>query len=339
MENNILVKGKGLITKIAVSSVNGVDAFEGKRNKRVFIDVLQDEANENVVLVAYCVLDATAHFIIKTNAKSDADKYIAAVTERYAASYDGYGRSGNPLRGDYVSQKIKSENLSGAVAYVHSLAPTAPADYPYCSYGYLFEGTHGGTAVIIAENGGEMTEQEFSKWLSAGSGKGFKSVNSGKESFSSVLKECREKYLVGNVSESTIVYVLADLCQRSGAKYKKAARALGVSYKERRDLMIGVLIELMQNRGYNFSDAIALMQIYTEDRHALLLDCIVEQNRQNAYSYDHIINSFGVDDFYYDILAEIMRGLHRKYAFGFEELCVKFHVQNDILSIRARCGF
>ena len=339
MENNILVKGKGLITKIAVSSVNGVDAFEGKRNKRIFIDVLQDEANENVVLIAYCVLDSTAHFIIKSNAKSDADKYIAAVTGRYAASYDGNGRSGNPLRSDYVSQKIKSENLSGAVAYVHSLAPTAPADYPYCSYGYLSEGTHGGTAVIIAENGGEMTENEFSNWLSAGSGKGFKTVNSGKESFSSVLKECREKYLVGNVSESTIVYVLADLCQRSGAKYKKAARALGVSYKERRDLMIGTLLELMQNRGYNFSEAIALMQIYTEDRHALLLDCIVEQNRQNAYSYDHIINSFGVDDFYYDILAEIMRGLHRKYAFGFEELCVKFHVQNDILSIRARCGF
>lgn len=339
MENNILVKGKGLITKIAVSSVNGVDAFEGKRNKKVFVNILQDEANENVVLIAYCVLDSTAHFIIKTNAKSDADKYIAAVVGRYAASYRGKGRSGNPLRGDYVSQRIKSENLSGAVAYVHNLAPATPADYPYCSYGYLSEGIHGGTAVIIAENGGEMTEKEFMNWLSATSGKGFKNVNTGKESFSSVLQESREKYLVGNVSEATMVYVLADLCQRSGAKYKKAARALGVSYKDRRDLMISTLTEFMQNRGYNFSEAIAVMQIFTEDRHALLLDCIVEQNRQNAYSYDHIINSFGVDDFYYDILAEIMRGLHRKYAFGFEELCVKFHVQNDILSIRARCGF
>lgn len=339
MENNILVQGKGIITKLAVNSKNGFDAFHGKRNKKLFINILQDAADENVVLVAYCVLDATAHFIIKSNGKSDVDRYVATVTESYAANYDDKGR-GNPLRADYVSQKIKSAELSKAVAYVHSLSPVTPIDYPYCSYGYLSEGIHGGTAVIIAENGGSMTEEDFLGWLDTSAGKGYKKVKAGKESFSAVLDESKARYLTGsNVPERTIIYILADLCERSGAKYKKAAKALGISYKDRRDVMIGVLIELMNGRGYAFPEAVALMQIFTEDRQMLLLDCIVEQNRLRAYSYDHIIHSFGICDYYYDILAEIMRGLHRKYGFGFEELCVKFHVQNDILSIRARCGF
>lgn len=336
MENNILTQGKGIITKIALSSVNGVDGFGGKKNKKLFIDLLQEDSDENTVLIAFCILDATAHFIVKSNSKNDAEKYVAKVSRDYAALCDG--RSVNPLRGDYVTQRIKSEELSKAVAYVHSLAPVSPAEYEFCSYNYLKEGTHGGTAVIIAENGGSMKEDEFSEWLDGEVGRGYKGVKTGKENFSRVLKEEKTRYLGGLIEEKTIVYVIADLCERCDAPYKKSARAIGISYKERRDIMISVLIEIMR-RGYAFAEAVSLMKIFKEDRKALLLDCIVEQNRVNSYSYDHIINSFGIDDYYYDILAEIMRGLHRKYNYGFEELCVKFHVQNDILALRAKCGF
>ncbi len=337
MENNILIRGKGYITKIALNSINGFDAFAGKKNKRLFIDILEDECDEKVVLIAYCVLDSNAHFIIKTNNKGDADSFVSRVCSRYGDSYNGQGR-GYPLRNDFISQKIKSENLRNAVAYVHALAPVTPIDYPYCSYEYLADGYHGGTAVIIAENGGEMKEAEFMSWLDSSAGKGFKKVKVGNEKFSKVLKEEKLRYLNGRVSEQTLVYVIAELCERTGAKYKKSARVLGVSYKERRDIMIATLNELIR-RKHTFSDAIAIMQIFAEDRTALLLDCIVELNRVHGYSYDHIINSFGVDDYYYDILAEILRGLHRKFGYGFEELCVKYHLQNEIIPLRMKCGF
>jgi len=337
MANNILIKGKGLITKIALSSVNGVNAFTGKKNKRVFVDVLKEAANENVVLVAYCILDSNAHFIIKSNSASDVDAYVSRVISDYASLCGGTGRR-NPLRSDFISQRIKGADLDKAVAYIHSLAPTNPFNYEFCSYAYLREGIHGGTGVIVTECGDGMTEEDFYAWLDRAAGRGYKTFKSGKERFSAVLKEDKQRYLVGQVTEDSVVYVIADLCERTGAKYKKSARAIGISYKERRDIMIAVLIELAR-RGHGFSESIAIMKIFKENRHDLLLDCIVEENRANAYSYDHIINSLGIDDFYYDILAEIIRGLHRKYQYNFEELCQKFHLQNDIIALRHKCGF
>lgn len=347
--NNILIQGKGVISKIAVDSVNGVEAFKGKTNKKAFIDVLQEGANMNLVLIAYCVLDGTAHFIVKGNTKADVEAYIKTVYSQYATVYKG--ASANPLRGDYLLQKVSSNDLGKAVSYVHSLAPTLAVDYPYCSYSYLREGTCGGVAVIIAENGGNMTEEDFVTWLDMQAGKGYKTFKSGKEKFGKVLKEDKLRYLAGGAKEESVVYVIADLCERCGAKYKKAARALGFSYharkgsrciwryqNDRRDIMISVLLELIR-RGRSFSEAIAIMKIFTENRTGLLLDCIVEENRVHSYSYDHIIHSFGIDDYYYDILAEIMCGLHRKYRYSFEELCVKYHLQNDILALRAKCQF
>lgn len=341
MQNNILVQGKGILTKVAVDAKNGYDAFKSKRNKRLFIEILKDEGNENVCLVAYCVIEGSAHFIVKGNSKTDIDYYIAKVSTRFGTEYDnGKASFGYPLRPECITQKISSADLMDAIAYVHSLAPVSPEDYEFNSYEYLSEGSSGATAVIIAENGGNLSRSEFLAWLESGSKKHYKQSSRGKEKFNAVLKDSKKRYLnYHSVEEAIVVFVLAELCDRTGCRYKRAARALGISYKKRRDVMIATLCELMQRRHHSFGESISIMNLNKEDRTTLLMDCIVELNRLHKYSYDHIISVFGVSDFYYDILVEILRGLHRRFNFNFEEMCLMFHLQNEIISIRTRCGF
>lgn len=339
--NNILMQGKGVLTKVAVDSINGYDVFKSKRNKRLFIGILQDEANERVCLVAYCVIDGSAHFIVKADSKADTDAYVAKVSSRFGAEYDeGKASYGYPLRPECITQKVTSDGLTDAIAYVHALAPCAPDGYEFNSYDYIAGGQTGAAAVVIAENGGNLSRSEFMSMLESGSSKHYKPSSIGKEKFNTVLKDAKKRYLsYPNVEEATIVFVLAELCDRCSAGYRKAARALGISYKKRRDVMIATLCDLMQRRGRGFSESVAVMRLVKEDRSELLMDCIVELNRLHRYSYDHIISVFGVRDFYYDILVEILRGLHRRFNFGFEELCEKFHLQNDIIAVRTRCGF
>ena len=338
----ILERGKGLIVKVALDSVSGFDAFGKKKQKKLFIDVLKDAADQNVVLIAYCVLDASAHFIVKGVDKRAIDTYIKDVTEGYAAQYDGDNPSfGYPFRSNYLTQNIPSGGLLDAVSYVHMLAPTAPDEYEYNSYADLYEGTCGGVAVIMAECGNALTREEFLASIGAGFRGKYTSLLNGKEKFSDVLKEDKLRYLADrNNAEATVVFVLGDLCDRTGCGYKKAAKALAIDYVRQRDVMIATLCDLMMRRGRSFFDAIAILKLDAkENKNTVLLECIVELNRVNSFSYDHILSVIGVNDFYYDLVVEIFRGLNRKYGMTFEELCQRFHLQHEIISIRSRCGF
>ena len=340
MANNILKKGKGVIRKIAIDSIHSVDAFAGKKNKRLFIDILKDVADEFVVIIAYCILDGSAHFIIKAEDEYAAEDYVTNVTARYGAEYDGgKGKYGYPLRNEYISQSISSSNLLDAIAYVHALSPTDIDRYEFNSYNYLIAGTAGATAVVVAECGGNLTKKDFLEWVESGSSKRYKKLKHGKEKVPDVLEDLKYRYLGGRITEERYIFIITELIERCSIKYKKAARIMGVKYKKSRDIMVATVLDLVERRGHPFYEAFALMRLKKENRMTMLLDCIVETNRRNRYSYDHIIHSFGIIDFYYDILVEIMRGLHRKYNFNFEELCLKFHLQNLIPSIRTRCEF
>ena len=219
MSNNILVKGKGNIAKITVDAINGYDPFRNNKNKKLYITLLKDVADENVCLIAYAVINGAAHFIVKGENASAVEKYVETVNFRFGNEYDGEGVDyGYPLRPGYVRQNIKGDDLIDAVGYVHSLAPCDPSDYKYCSYNYILRGNAGATAVIIAENGGDISREEYLAKLGAAKSKKYKSSHTGKERMGKVIGEANKRYLCGkNYGENAVVFVLAELCEREWA--------------------------------------------------------------------------------------------------------------------------
>ncbi len=343
MENKILTKGKGEIAKISVDSIYGYEAFADKNNKKLYIKLLKDAMSEDVCLIAYCVLDRSAHFVVKGNDKNAIKAYAEIVNSTFASSYkSGKVKIGHPLRSDYSYEKIKSEELKDVIIFIHNLAPQAnPNSYPYCSYDYLYEGSSGGTRIIINEADGNMSRAEYLNWLSNAPSKRFSSGKDGAENFKKVITDSTKKYLnaLPQAKESALLYVIADTCIRTGAPYKKVINKLGISYKQRRDILIGTACELVINRGYSFDIAYSAMKLANENYNKLMVETMVEINRVHGYSYDYIATQMALADYNYDVLVGILCGLHNRFNYNFEEMCQRFHIQNNILEIRARCGF
>jgi len=343
MQNKILTKGKGEIAKISVDSIYGYQAFAEKYNKKLFINLLKELMSQEVCLIAYCVTDRSAHFIVKGNDKNAINAYTEFVNSSYASSYKyGKVKIGYPLRSDFSYEKIKSDELKDAIIFVHSLAPDANAkSYKYCSYNYLLDGNAGGTRVIISESDGNMTRAEYLTWLESYSNKSYSYGKKGKESFKKVIIESTQRYLnaLPQSKESTLLFVIADTCIRTGAPYKNVICKLGISYKKRRDILIETACEMVGNRGLSFDVAYSLLKLKNESYEKLLVETMVEINRLNGYSYDFIVAKMGLTDYNYDILVNILCGLNKRFTYNFEEMCQKFHLQNDILEIRGRCGF
>lgn len=339
MADNIMAKGKGVIEKVALYSVNSFDSFAKRANKKLFIDVLKEETDQNVCLIAYCVIDGSAHFLVKGNSTGDIRNYAERVENSFDAAYEAKGPLASPLRADKVMQRISPDDLKDAIIYIHSLAPDGPENYPFCSYEYLLSGTAGGTAVIMTESGGEMSRAEYRGWLERSAERRYKTPRP-KEKFRSVLNDVAEKYLsVPPVPESAAVCSLSELCTRSGAGFGRAARALNFSCRKRKDLLVSTLCDLIDRLEYDYYEAMDILKIPAKRRKDLFVDCVVELNRTKSYSYEYIMKLLNIKDTYYDVLTEIMRELHRKYRYGFEELCVKYHILEDILLIRSKCGF
>lgn len=343
MQNNILTKGMGEIAKISVDSIYGYEAFASKFNKKVYIHLLKEAMNESVCLIAYCVLDRSAYFVVKGENKQAVNEYAKTVNYAFAANFDaGKIKMGSPLRSDFSYEKIKSDDLDDVVKFVHSMAPNnAPENYKYCSFNYLLEGSSGGTRIIINEMGGNITKADYVMWLSSSVRNTYAVGSSGKEKFKKVLRESCKQYIEPCTvrSESVILFVIADTAIRTGTSYKKIIKRMGISYKNRRDLMIGAMCEMIENRGYSFDDAYNTLMLNKESYDTLMVETMVEMNRLKGFSYDYITAKMGYMDYNYDVLVNILCGLHAKFQYNFEEMCNRFHLQNDIISIRGRCGF
>lgn len=339
--NNILTRGMGEIAKISVDSIYGYDAFASKINKKLYIHLLKEAMNESVCLIAYCVLDRSAYFVVKGENKDAVNQYAKNVNFAFASSFDaGKMKMGDPLRSDFSYEKIKSENLDDVVKFVHSLAPdNMPEKYSFCSFGYLLEGSSGGTRIIINETG--VTKAEYASWLNGSIRNTYAYGKDGKENFKKVLKENSKRYLETNTTrnESVLLFVIADTAIRTGTAYKKIIEKMGISYKKRRDLLLGAMCEMIENRAYTFDDAYNKLMLNKESYDKLMVETMVEMNRIKGYSYDYIVAKMGYMDYNYDILVNILCGLHNKFHFNFEEMCKRFHLQNDIINIRNRCGF
>ena len=341
MQNKILTQGQGEIAKISVDSIYGYEAFASKSNKKLYIRLLMELMDESVCLIAYCVLDRSAYVVVKGETKSSVKKYIKNVNYAFNSTFDsGNLKIGDALRSDFSYEKIKSDNLDDVIVFVHSLAPNnRPERYSFCSFDYLMDGGSGGTRIIVTETG--ATKAEFADWLSGSVRNVYLHGKDGNENFNKVLKENCQKYLETSTArtESALVFVIADTVIRTGAPYQKVAKKLGINYKSRHDLLIATLCEMIENRDFTFEDAYGALNLKNESYDKLMVETMVEMNRTKAYSYDYITAKLGYIDYSYDVLVNVLSKLHQKFGYSFEQMCQRFHLQNDIIGIRNRCGF
>jgi len=337
MSDNILKQGKGSLVKLSVDSVGGTSAFSKDAAKALFIEILCAKASENVCLIAYCVCEHSAHFIVKGENDDSVKDYVRSVMTAFSTVKGDY--FANAFRAEYEFRRLRPTDLLNYINGVHALSRD-PMNDPYASFNYIMSGTNGATAVICAELG-EVSQDDFLTMMQESGVQMFGSPAKGLEHPKAVLKDCRERYLAkGNatVDERSIIATIGEVCERTHLSYTKTVKKLGISPKSRHDLLISTVTDMIVRKNKTYNDTVGILKL-EEGYETLMHEAVAEINRKYQYSYDYIENRMGLYDIDYDKLVAILCGMHKKFRLSFEQLVKKFHLQNDIPRIRARCGF
>lgn len=142
--------------------------FEDDRDRRVFLNILQDAIGETAAeLFAYCLMGNHYHLVLKSEFEK-LSELARRINREYAFYFNrNYDRSGHLFQQRYGSQPIDDDGyFLEAVRYVHrnpvEASMTRTCDYPWSSYGeYLGGATLVRTGLALEMLGGPAAFKEF----------------------------------------------------------------------------------------------------------------------------------------------------------------------------------
>ncbi|MFA6866225.1 MAG: hypothetical protein WCR54_01780 [Clostridia bacterium] len=333
---DIINPNEGIIKSYTIATTQSNPIFYNDDNKRNYIASLIECENESVCLIAYCVTNDRVYLLAKGMTKKDTDNYIKAVDRFFYNNY--LTQSGFPFAPVVNNKKVTNKNLIGTIDAIHNKSLTAPENYEFCSYLYLIDGCTDAVAIVqTAKN--IYTLNDYESLLQSSVDCKIKEM-AGKENFDIVMAQDNARYIIPNkyTEESNIIFVIADVCIRTNKSYYFVMKKMGINSKKRRDILIGVICNIIVRNEYSVQSAIAVLKLKKESLTSLVLEVIAEFNRVYKYSYDYITNLLGISDVNYNLLVELIKGLNAQFGDSFETICVKFHLQKDLIPIRNRCG-
>lgn len=139
---------KSKFKHIIVQGINKEAIFKNDRYiekyKEIILKKLQDN---NVLILAYCIMNNHTHFLIYSESNKDVSKYMQRVNGTYSQFYNRVNdRVGYVFRDRYYSQDILSQNqLCNCLQYIHNNPVKAKLcknmnQYKYSSYNeFLYE--------------------------------------------------------------------------------------------------------------------------------------------------------------------------------------------------------
>ena len=337
--------GKGCIASVQLDSIYGWSVFKRRHNKKIFIDMIRDisDACQTAKLIAYCVLDDAAYLLVKGNRQEAAVAFVEFIIREYTTKYNRGLRSvGNPFRKDYVFRVISSESIGAEINRIHSLSPDGIASkYPFCSYKYLLSGEHDANLILKLEL--DPTREDFESILHGMDGVSVHQPR-GVEDYKQVKESIDKTYAHQHYfKEKDVGFMLSETSARTQTPYSKVAKKMGLD--KRYDLMVSSVCDFIARRGCTYSEAVYALGL--SDTEKLRIEVIAEINRIYHYSYDYIVRNIVTDaanesDPYGDkngyFIVKLFRELNAAYGYTFEQLCVRFHVTENLIPLRQMCG-
>lgn len=127
---------------IMIQGINKEYIFKNKRDKEKYLFILKKYYSQyDVKIIAYCIMDNHAHFIIHTKNIDEMSKYMHRINTLYAIDYNRINkRNGYVFRDRYKSQYIYDRSyLYKCLKYIHMNPVKAgivkfEQEYKYSSY-------------------------------------------------------------------------------------------------------------------------------------------------------------------------------------------------------------
>lgn len=131
---------------IMVQGINKERIFSTKENKERYLKLIYKNI-EGIEIIAYCIMDNHAHFLVKINKIKAMQEWMQKVNTGYAIYYNKINdRVGYVFRDRYKSQIIKNEkHLYTCLDYIHDNPVKAyicnkKEEYEFSSYMDIYKG-------------------------------------------------------------------------------------------------------------------------------------------------------------------------------------------------------
>lgn len=127
---------------VITQGINKSYIFENAEDIKYYIKIMyQLEKEQNIKLIAYCIMNNHAHMLIKTEKVAELSKYMHRLNTIYAIYYNKkYSRVGYIFRNRYKSEGIyNEEHLYNCIKYIYDNPVKAgicksAQEYPYSNY-------------------------------------------------------------------------------------------------------------------------------------------------------------------------------------------------------------
>ena len=128
---------------VIVQGINKENIFLEERNKNQYLKLLNKLCEKNnIKIIAYCIMDNHAHFLLHVNEIKDLSKAMHSINCLYARYYNYMkdGRKGYVFRDRYVSEPITNKRyFINCIKYIHLNPVKAQivkecGEYKYSSY-------------------------------------------------------------------------------------------------------------------------------------------------------------------------------------------------------------
>lgn len=133
----------GKIHHIIVQGINKEYIFENEKYKKYYIKQI---TNNEVLIIAYCIMDNHAHILICSDEINKISKYMQKINTAFAKFYnEEENRVGYVFKDRYKSEVItNSKYLKTCIAYIHNNPVKAgmvthPKEYKFSSYNKYLE--------------------------------------------------------------------------------------------------------------------------------------------------------------------------------------------------------
>ena len=138
--------------------------------------------------------------------------------------------------------------------------------------------------------------------------------------------------------------MISETASRTETSYVAMAKKKGL--EKRYDLLVSSVCNFIMRRSCSYQEAVSALRV--NDTEKLRIEVIAEINRVYHYSYEYIVYNVMCDpedkqsgatfDPEGILLAKLFVALNERYGYTFEQLCVRFHVTQNLIYLRSICG-
>lgn len=187
---------------IMVQGINKEYIFDTKRNIEKYLELIYKN-NEGVTIIAYCIMNNHAHFLVQTNFVENIERWMRKSNTSYAMYYNKKNeRVGYVYRNRYKVQTIKHiEHLYLCIDYIHDNPVKAGMvkhrkEYEFSSYTKLYLGNQN----VIIEKLSKILEQDITNKMTKDqrSEENFKLIEEDSTNKEEICNDIIEKFLKEN---------------------------------------------------------------------------------------------------------------------------------------------